>query len=154
MCSEGLSRVICWPCFEPHSYVHLNCIEGRRNGSSSWVDIGKLKTNNLFQQDATFWTRLFDLCYQPASIAHWTKGLLDLCQAHWDYQRGKFVLGKYLQLGYICKKKYLLIWIAYLVFQLMAMPQDPNNSQGPQNIYSNSSINMCYARMVLLLYIR
>jgi anti-sigma-K factor RskA len=29
--------------------------------------------------------------------------------AHWDYQRGKFVLGKYLQLGHICKKKYLLI---------------------------------------------
>jgi hypothetical protein len=37
---------------------------------------------------------------------------------------------------------------------LLGSFKDPNNSQGPQKIYSNSSINVCYARMALLHYIR
>jgi hypothetical protein len=35
-------------------------------------------------------------------------GVADGDGAHWDYQRGKFVLGKYLQLGYICQKNIYL----------------------------------------------
>jgi hypothetical protein len=41
----------------------------------------------------------------------WSKNCLAV-GAHWDYQRGKFVLGKYLQLGHIWKK--IFIFMIYL----------------------------------------